>query len=223
MSAWFHRFTCACCHGLLFPARIEAFGREHVPRAGAAILAANHISHFDPPLLSIRTPRPIDYIASAEFFAHPLPRALLRGMNAFPIDRSRRDLGTVKESLRRLKQGKLLGIFVEGGIRHGAQSVLEGAPLNEGSLALAQVTGAPIVPAIVLGTDQLYQWRAWLRQPRIFVGYGAPFLPDPKADRAELARDLAARMQALAKEARARYGISDREMPHSAQDRWAQG
>lgn len=221
MSAWFHRFARGCCHVFHLPARVEMFGREHIPSRGATVLAANHISHFDPPMISITVRRSIDYIASAEFFVHPLPRAIMRGMNAFPIDRTRRDLAVVKESLRRLKQGKLVAIFIEGGIRTGAASVLNGAPFNDAAIALAQAGGAPIVPCVVLGSDQLYVRRAWFRRPRVFVGFSAPLIPAPKADRAEVARELGDRMRALAAEMRARYGITDGEMPLSAQERWA--
>ncbi|MDE1171574.1 MAG: lysophospholipid acyltransferase family protein [Verrucomicrobium sp.] len=222
MSAWFYRFAQVFCRGIHLPARVHVHGRKNVPPSGPAILAANHISHFDPTLIATRILRPIDYIASAEFFVKPLPRAVLRGMNAFPIDRGRQDLSVVKESLRRLKSGKLVGIFVEGGIRHGATSLLGGAPINAGSLALAQTAAVPIVPAIILGADQLYQWRSWLRGCRVFIGFGPAFEADPHANRTVLARELEDRLRALAAEMRERYVIRDEEMPRSAQERWAE-
>jgi 1-acyl-sn-glycerol-3-phosphate acyltransferase len=223
MSAWFYRGAHLFLQGFHLSARIQTFGRERIPRTGPAIVAANHISHFDPTLIATRFWRPIDFIASSEFYGHPLFRAVLLGMNTLPIDRTRRDMVAVKESLKRLKQDRLLGIFVEGGIRHGGTSVLGGASLNAGSVALAQVAGAPIIPTIILGSDQLYQWRAWFRQPRIIIGFGTPFLPDVEASRNGLAQELEVRMKALAQELRERYAVTDREMPHSAQDRWAQG
>ena len=53
----------------------------------------------------------------------------------------------------RLKRGRVVGIFPEGGIRDGAHSVLEGAPLKPGIAALAQISGAPVVPCVLIGSE----------------------------------------------------------------------
>jgi len=199
---------------------IHVSGRHHLPAAAPCLLAANHISHFDPPLLSAQVGRDVDFMASAEFFSHSVPRAILTALNAFPIDRSRRDLSAVKTSMTRLERGRCVGVFVEGGIRHGARSVLEGAPLGAGSTALAQVASVPIVPCVILGTDQLYQWRAWFRRPRLFFAFGPPLHPQPDEDRRELARRLGGQMRTLLAGLRDRHGITDQELPRSAQERW---
>lgn len=199
---------------------IHVSGRHHLPETAPCLLAANHISHFDPPLLSAQVGRDVDFMASAEFFGHPVPRAILTALNAFPVDRSRRDLSAVKTSMERLKRGRCVGVFIEGGIRHGARSVLEGAPLGAGSTALAQVAAVPIVPCVLLGTDQLYQWRSWFRRPRLFFAFGAPLHPAPDEDRRDLAHRLGEQMRALLADLRREYRIEDCELPRSAQERW---
>ncbi len=194
---------------------------EHLPQEGGCLLASNHISHFDPVLITVPAGRGIDYMASAEFFVGRFSRGMMRALNAFPIDRNRRDLSAVKVAIERLQAGKLVGIFVEGGIRHGERSVLNGAPIGEGTTALAQAQGVPIVPVVIVGSDQLYQWRAWFRRPRIFIRFGAPILPQPEENRRELASRLAEALRAIFAEMRREEGVAEWELPQSAQERWA--
>ena len=181
----------------------------------------NHISHFDPPLISGAIRRPVDYLASLEFFANPLLGAWFRGMNSIPFDRTRRDLGAIKVILDRLKRGRLVGIFPERGIRHGAHSILGGAHLNVGTGALAQKAGVPVIPALIIGSDQLYQWRSLYRRPRIFIRFGQPLLPAPGEDPRTVTAEIASRMHSLLEELRSNHGVTEKEMPHSAQERWA--
>lgn len=162
-------------------------------------------------------------MASAEFFVHPLSRALMRALNAFPIDRSRRDLSAVKVTIERLKAEKLVGIFVEGGIRHGERSVLNGASIGEGTTALAQTHQIPIIPMVIIGSDQLYQWRAWFRRPRIFIRFGPLLHPQPEESRRDLAIRLAEAIRKIGEELCHDYAIHPAELPHSAQERWAKG
>jgi len=221
VSVFLYRLGQGLCLPLHLLFRLRCAGMEHLPRKGACLLASNHISHFDPVLISMPAARDIDYMASAEFFVGGFSRAVMQALNAFPIDRSRRDLSAVKAAIERLQAGKLVGIFVEGGIRQGDRSVLNGAPIGEGTTALAQAQGVPIVPVVILGSDQLYQWRAWFRRPRIFIRFGVPIQPQPEESRRELALRLAAAMRTIFAEMKADEGVEEWELPQSAQERWA--
>ncbi len=101
-------------------------------RNGAWILASNHISHFDPPLIAIAAGRGIDWMAMVELFRQPFFAAWFRAIGMFPVDRARMDRETVRMALARLRVGHAVGMFPEGGIRDGASSVLEGAPFRPG-------------------------------------------------------------------------------------------
>src|SRR5215831_13869127 len=144
--------------GLLFGcvARIRVVGRENANHAGGFLLASNHISHFDPFLIGLPIRRKIDWMTMAEFFRPPALGFFLRSIDAFPAERDRADLKTIRTAIDRLKDGRIVGIFPEGGIRDGARSLLVGAPLRPGTATIAQIAAAPVVPCVILGTDRFY-------------------------------------------------------------------
>jgi len=143
-------------------ARVQVLRRENANHNGGFLLAANHISHFDPFIISSVVQRKIDWMAMAEFFPLPLLGFLLRAVDAFPADRNRADRTTIRTAIQRLKQGRIVGLFPEGGIRDGARSLLEGAPLRPGASTLAHIAGVPILPCVILGSDRLYSKKRWL-------------------------------------------------------------
>ncbi len=94
--------------------RWEIRGVEAIPKSGPAILAANHLCYLDPPLVAASAPRPVRFVAKTELFAIPVLRRFLRWIGTIPVERSRPDVRAVRESLRVLERGELLGIFPEG-------------------------------------------------------------------------------------------------------------
>src|SRR5437016_13724720 len=140
-------------------ARVRVLGSENVNRNGEFLLAANHISHFDPLIISSVVRRKIDWMAMAEFYPMPFIGSFLRAVDAFPAARDRADRKTIRTAIERLKNGRIVGVFPEGGIRDGAQSLLEGAPLRAGASTLAHMAEVPIVPCVILGSDRLYAKR----------------------------------------------------------------
>src|SRR6266498_3279393 len=161
MHSLFHSFAnraAALLMKLLFGcvARVYVLRCGNSNRAGGFLLASNHISHFDPFILSSVVRRKIDWMAMAEFFPNPLFGSFLRAVDAFPADRHRADRKTIRTAIERLKQGRIVGVFPEGGIRDGARSLLEGAPLRPGASTLAHIAQVPIVPCVILGSDRFY-------------------------------------------------------------------
>ena len=142
----------ALAHGL------RVTGREHVPPVGGCVIAVNHISAWDPPVLGIATPREIHVMAKKELFASWVMRRVLRGLRVFPVDREGNDIGAIKEALRRLQRGHAIGIFFEG-----TRNLAGDAAPHLGAAYLAQRAGVPLVPAAI--------WR----EGRAFrVAFGAP-------------------------------------------------
>jgi 1-acyl-sn-glycerol-3-phosphate acyltransferase len=138
---------------------LRVSGTEHVPRCGGCVLGANHISSWDPPVVGMSLPREIHFMAKQELFTMPLLHHIYRGLRAFPVDRSRNDIGAIKEALRRLQRGHLVGIFFEG-TRNRAGEDMEA---QQGAAFLAQRAGVPLLPAAI--------WR----EGRMFcVKFGAP-------------------------------------------------
>jgi len=171
--------------------RRRVIGLDNIPPNGPAILAPNHISHFDPPLIGITANRQVDWMAMEELFQNPLLAGLLRWIGSFPVGRGKMDYTAVRTAIDRLKRGRMVGVFPEGGLRTGPQSVLEGAPLKPGVAALAQMTQAPVIPCAVIGTDALYNPRRWLPVGRssVWIVFGQPLPPPPATGDKAAARD----------------------------------
>jgi 1-acyl-sn-glycerol-3-phosphate acyltransferase len=151
--------------GTIFRAgfRYRVIGAENVPRTGGVVVAANHISNLDPPLLGVASPRPISYMAKKELFAMPVLRWLLPPLNAFPVDRQAGGTAALRASLRMLKEGRCVGIFPEGG-----RNVTGTNEEKAGAAFLAAASGMPVVPAAIIGTRKLRPFG------RVSVVFGEP-------------------------------------------------
>ncbi|MDD5200973.1 MAG: lysophospholipid acyltransferase family protein, partial [Terrimicrobiaceae bacterium] len=208
-----------------------AFGRVRlaqlapVPRTGPLILASNHISHFDPPLLGSFFPRHVDWMAMEELFRNAAFGRALALTGAFRVNRDGTDRTALRAAVRRLRAGRVVGIFPEGGIRAGATSILEGAPMRPGVAVLALLSGAPILPCVLAGTDRFYHRSNWLllRRPPVWILTGEPITPTPGSDhetaRAEIRERLAAAFITLKAQLIARFDLSECDLPHTPQAR----
>jgi 1-acyl-sn-glycerol-3-phosphate acyltransferase len=205
--------------------RVRVLHGERSRVTGACILACNHISHFDPPLIAARIHRKVDWMAVAELFSIPFLGSWLRFVHAFPIDRARGDAASVRVSLQRLKLGRVLGIFPDGGIRDGAASIVGGAAPVPGIGALAQISGAPVLPCVILGSDRLYARRSYLpfRRAPVWIGFGEPLHCEgrEKAERIALDNRLAESLRSIAREMTAHFDLSEADLPKPPRERMA--
>jgi pimeloyl-ACP methyl ester carboxylesterase len=120
-----------------------------------------------------------------------------------------------------------VGVFPEGGIRDGAHSLLEGAPLRAGASTLAHIAGVPILPCVIIGSDRLYSKRSWLplRRTPIWLAFGDPIshfsgLAKPDARR-RTERELATAFKNLYSELRQTFRLSSDDLPHPPRERMA--
>jgi 1-acyl-sn-glycerol-3-phosphate acyltransferase len=143
--------------------RFRVVGADNVPRDGGLVVAANHISNFDPPILGVAVPRPLWYMAKKELFSIAGLGALIRRLNAFPVDRQAGGTAALRASLRMLKEGHAVVIFPEGG-----RNVTGTNEEKAGAAFLAAVSGAPVVPAAIGGTRRLRPFG------RVTVTFGEP-------------------------------------------------
>ena len=210
--------------GILSPVcRIEVRGTRQVP-AGPWILACNHLSHFDPPLIAGAFSRPIDFLAMRELFQLAWFGALMRKCHVISVGREEVDTAAFKTVLKRLQSGRIVGVFPEGGLRAGATSVLEGARIKEGISLLAAQSGCSVRPAVIVGSDQLYVARNWLRRPRVVVAVGEPIPAlSKKESRKEWVEKLASEMRKLYAEVRERHRLEEVVLPKTPQERWKAG
>lgn len=180
----------ACRPAFAVSSRPTVLGRAHVPRRGAFLLAANHTCPYDVPLLIRHTPRRVDFVSIAEVMRLPAVGPFYRGMNAFALDRTRRDAGAVRTILDRLAHGRVVGMFPEGGFRRGEASVVRSRKIKAGIGRVALLADVPIVPAAVVGSEAYARVASWLpvRGVRYGVAYGEPIAPEgePSAIEARL-------------------------------------
>jgi 1-acyl-sn-glycerol-3-phosphate acyltransferase len=206
-------------------ARIHVLGGEHPNRTGGFLLASNHISHFDPFLIGLSVRRKIDWMTMAEFFRPPILSLLLRSISAFPAERDRADLKTIRTAIERLKNRRILGIFPEGGIRDGARSLLEGAPLRSGAATLAQIAGVPIVPCVILGSDRFYSKRRWLpfRRTPVWITFGKPISCFPELQKSQgrkrIESELVAAFKNLYADLREKFRLTADDLPQPPRER----
>jgi 1-acyl-sn-glycerol-3-phosphate acyltransferase len=157
----------------------EVQGREHVPKKGAALIAPNHLSALDPPLIGCALPRAGWFMAKAELFDIPGLAWLIRHMHAYPVKRGVPDRAALKRTLDYLRQGELVCLFPEG-----TRSVNgELGPLEIGIGMLAVREGVPVIPVGIRGTDRMLPRDGKrLHRARIRVQFGPPIPPPPVED-----------------------------------------
>ena len=207
--------------------RIRLVRRENANLTGGFLLAANHISHFDPFVISSVIRRKIDWMTMAEFFRSPAVGFLLRAVDTFPADRDRANRKTIRTAIERLKEGRIVGLFPEGGIRDGARSLLEGAPLRPGASTLAHIAGVPILPCVIVGSDRLYSTKRWLptsgRRTPVWIAFGDPISHFPGLEKSEartrIEFELAAAFKSLYAELQQTFHLTSDDLPHPPQER----
>ena len=151
----------------------------HVNRSrckGAYILASNHHSPYDVPLLIHHTKRKLDFVSTVEVFSNRFAGWFYGNMNAFPLDRSKPDSPTVRTILDRLARGRVVALFPEGGFRKPKDSVINGGRIRPSIGRLAQMANVPVVPVVVLDSKVYMSLTAWLplKRMRYALIYGDP-------------------------------------------------
>jgi 1-acyl-sn-glycerol-3-phosphate acyltransferase len=169
---------------------LRVHGAEHIPMEGPVILAANHRSMLDVPLLVIASPRPMVFMAKLELFGDPVRSWLWDFLGGFPVNRSISDIRALDTGLAILERGLCLGLYPEG-TRSKTGEML---PFLKGTAWLALRTGATIVPCGIRGTER----RRGLRKAlplKVHIAFGEP-IPVEQQDSPRTPRDLTERLTA---------------------------
>jgi 1-acyl-sn-glycerol-3-phosphate acyltransferase len=152
---------------LLWGIRVE--GRENVPLEGALLVTANHRSVLDPPLVGASFPREAGFAAKRELFEVPGFGALIRGLNAIPVDRANLAPSTLRRFEDWLKRGNALIVFPEGTRSKDGRL---GEPRVGVGMVLARMS-VPVLPVWVEGTESPV--RNLFRRGRVRVVFGRPY------------------------------------------------
>lgn len=151
--------------------RAEVHGQENVPKEGGAIIAANHISLWDPPFVGAFCPRRVSFMAKKELFENSVFSSIITSLGAFPVNRGAADRNAIKTALAVLSEGKCLGLFPEG---TRSKSGKLGEP-EAGIGLIAYKANVPIVPVAITGTNGKGLF------PKFTIRFGKPIpAGDPK-------------------------------------------
>ena len=169
--------------------RMDVKGEENIPLSGPLVLASNHISLLDPPVLGTAAPRKVKFMAKAELFV-PVLGIIYKLLGAFPVRRGGNDKAAIKYGIDLLKSGGVLAIFPEG-TRSKTGELGKAAP---GALMMASKSLAPIVPACVVGTDVKRCGKLW---PKVSVRFGKPiYFPKDEPITKEVLKNMTDEMMA---------------------------
>lgn len=149
-----------------FNARVS--GEHRVPASGPLVVAANHMSYWDPPILGTWFPRTISFMAKQELFHLPVLGPLIKRVHAFPVNREAGDVGAIRRALHILKSGGVVGVFPEG-----RRNLAGEAQARGGAVLLAATAHCPLVPVALIGTNVAARR---LRGSNVEVRIGAPLV-----------------------------------------------
>lgn len=150
---------------------LEVEGLENLPQQGGVILAPNHISYLDPPLVGSAVNRPVYFMAKQELFSVPVLGWLIRRTHAFPVSRGSADRQALRKAQELLERGEVLVMFPEG--RRSRDGRLQQAEL--GLALVAARAKVPVVPVVVTGTARaLPHGSPFFRPAKLRVKIGRP-------------------------------------------------
>ncbi len=149
--------------------RINLHGKSSIPKQGGFILVSNHTSYLDPVYIGISLPRKLHFMAKKEAFRSPIFRWILTQLGAFPVDRDRIGVKTVRKAIQILTDQHVLAIFPQG-TRKGE---LEISTIKQGAAYFSLKTKSPILPVYIKGTDKVMpKGQAWIRPAKVDIYFG---------------------------------------------------
>jgi 1-acyl-sn-glycerol-3-phosphate acyltransferase len=202
----------------LLDLQIRVEGAEHVPSAGGAVLASNHVSYLDFIFAgwgARPSKRLVRFMAKEAVFNHRISGPLMRGMHHIPVDREAGS-NSYREALAKLKAGEVIGVFPEATISRSF-TVKE---IKSGAVRMALATKAPLIPVAVWGAQRMWTKgrpkELTKRHVSVLVYVGEPMYPARGDDPNALTEELRRRMQELLDRAQRDYPDS----PKDDDDRW---
>lgn len=224
MGAIFYRMLRSAAQLIRVQAiRHTQLNADRVDRDGGFVLACTHISHIEPLVLSCGIGRQVRWVARREFYRYWLARCVLNTAGTVQIDRFGSPLVGIRNAARLAGAGECVGIFPEGGIAKGSNSILGGASAKGGMCSIAIEANVPIVPVVVLGTDRLETVASWIPLPRTHVcyGFGRDVCPPPRGEsrhsrRVQMTHAVELEFRRLYADMIARVNIDHAKLPAAA-------
>lgn len=151
--------------------RFETEGLENIPETGPAIILVNHQSYLDPLMVGVWMKRPVSFVARDTLFKIPVLGSFLRKVYVLPVKRGAVSSATIRESVRRVEHGFLLGLFPEGTRSADGQV----GRFKSGFLSILKRTEVPVIPVGIAGTHAAMPKGAlFIRPAKVVLKYGKP-------------------------------------------------
>lgn len=164
--------------------RIRLKNPENMPRRGKLLLASNHVSHLDPPLIGCCCPRMVFHMAKVELTKVGFLRSYMQSIGTILVDR-KRGRQAVEQAIDRLDQGACVVIFPEG-TRSRDGRMLKGHP---GAAMIAIRSGCPVLPCAIIGSEKaMTKGTHFIKPVKVEIRYGKPFTIDYDGDKDRIPR-----------------------------------
>jgi 1-acyl-sn-glycerol-3-phosphate acyltransferase len=144
------------------------YGQERLPTTGGCVIAVNHFSWIDPPVVGAASPRRVSFVAKVEAHRVPALGQLIRAFGTIAIRRGESDRDAVRQMLEAAQRGDVVGLFVEGTRQKGG----EPGKVQPGAAMVALQAHVPVIPMAIHGTQE---WKPGNWKP-ISVAWGTPMV-----------------------------------------------
>ncbi len=223
------RLALSFTHPLFFPyAKFDIDGIEHIPTTGPAIIVGNHRSYFDPVAMAVtiaRTDRTVRFLGKKEVFDAPIVGQIAAAMGGIRVDRGTGSDEPLQAAAEALEAGDMVAVMPQGTIPRGKAFYDPGLKGRWGAARLAAMTGAPVIPIGLWGTEKVWPRSARLpsvlnivNPPLITVRVGPPVPLKYQSPDADTKRIMKALMDLLPPESRVKREPSAEEiaaaLPH---------
>jgi 1-acyl-sn-glycerol-3-phosphate acyltransferase len=166
---------------------VKVAGLEHIPAKGPAIILSNHCSFLDAIMLGALPKRYIWYMTKSSQYKSDFLRWFLKLAKSFPVRRYTTDVVAVRNAIRVVQQGHILGIFPEGERSWDGRML----PFRQGAMRLVLALGQPVIPVGISGAYGLMpRWTHKIKRVPVTIRFGRPLhfdlIPIPRQTRDDI-------------------------------------
>ncbi|MCC7478185.1 1-acyl-sn-glycerol-3-phosphate acyltransferase [bacterium] len=181
---YFSKYLVLAIAGPMFKLKVQ--GSAKVPRRGPVLLASNHVSHLDPPLLGISCPRLVRHMAKKELFGVGLLRWYMTNIGTILVDRGS-GRQALLDAVAALKAGDCVAIFPEG--TRSVSGVMQQG--RSGAVIIAIQSGCPIMPVGIIGSEKaMTKGSKKIKSVPVTLRYGEPYTIDYSGDRENIPKEV---------------------------------
>jgi len=191
MLPWWRKLLYSLAKGVMWAGaklmfRLRAEGIKHIPLQGSLLIASNHVSHLDPPLVGLTVPRYVFHMAKRELFRVPWLLASMRILGTIMVDRGRGQQALI-DAREYLNHGECIVIFPEG--TRSKDGILGRG--RTGAIVLAIQSGCPVLPCAIIGSEQaMSKGSHRMKLLPVVVRFGEPYVIEYEGDREQVPREV---------------------------------